>query len=125
GGATEVLGKERNTFNIGVAEKGPLWLTLRAHGRPGHGSVPHDDNAADRLVRALQRIQDWQRPLQPSPEVREYFRQLYAAGILDREPTDDVLAEIAEANPRMHSVQSNSISLTTLNAGVKHNVIPA
>lgn len=125
GGATEVLGKERNAFNIGVAEKGPLWLTLRAHGRPGHGSVPHDDNAADRLVRALQRIQDWKRPLQPSPEVREYFRQLHAAGILDREPTDDVLAEIADANPRMHSIQTNSISLTTLNAGVKHNVIPA
>ena len=118
-------GKERNAFNIGVAEKGPLWLTLRAHGRPGHGSVPHDDNAADRLVRALQRIQDWDRPLKPSPEVLEYFRQLHDNGILDREPTPEVLAEIAEANPRMRSVQMNSISLTTLTAGVKHNVIPA
>jgi len=125
GGSTEVLGKERNAFNIGVAEKGPLWLTLRAHGRPGHGSVPHDDNAADRLVRALQRIQDWQRPLQPTSEVREYFRQLHVNGILEQEPTDEVLAEIAASNPRMHSIQTNSISLTTLNAGVKHNVIPA
>jgi len=125
GGSTDVLGVERNTFNIGVAEKGPMWLTLRAHGRPGHGSVPHDDNAADRLVRALQRIQDWKRPLQPTPEVREYFRQLHTNGILEREPTDAVLAEIAATNPRMHSIQSNSISLTTLNAGVKHNVIPA
>jgi len=125
GGSTDVLGVERNTFNIGVAEKGPMWLTLRAHGRPGHGSVPHDDNAADRLVRALQRIQDWKRPLQPTPEVREYFRQLHTNGILEQEPTDEVLAEIAATNPRMHSIQSNSISLTTLNAGVKHNVIPA
>src|SRR5690606_32399097 len=125
GGSTEVLGKQRNTFNIGVSEKGPLWLTLRAHGRPGHGSVPHEDNAADRLVRALHRIQEWQRPLQPAPEVREYFQQLYEAGIIEREPTDEVLAEFAETNPRMRSVQMNSISLTTLNAGVKHNVIPA
>ena len=125
GGSTEVLGVQRNTFNIGVAEKGPLWLTLRAHGRPGHGSVPHDDNAADRLVRALQRVLDWQRPLIPGPEVREYFRQLRQAGIMDREPTDEVLAQFAQENPRMRSVQMNSISLTTMTAGVKHNVIPA
>ena len=125
GGSTEVLGIERNTFNIGVSEKGPLWLTLRAHGRPGHGSVPHDDNAADRLLRALVRVQDWHRPLIPGPEVKEYFRQLHAAGILDRAPTMEVLAEIAETNPRLKSVQMNSISLTMLQAGVKHNVIPA
>ena len=125
GGATEVLGVQRNTFNIGVAEKGPFWVTLRASGRPGHGSVPHDDNAADRLIRALYRIQTWERPLQPAPGVREYFRQLHEAGVLEQEPIDEVLAEIAAANPRMRSVQMNSISLTTLNAGVKHNVIPA
>ena len=37
GGSTEALGVERNTINIGVSEKGPTWLTLRARGRPGHG----------------------------------------------------------------------------------------
>jgi acetylornithine deacetylase/succinyl-diaminopimelate desuccinylase-like protein len=125
GGSCEVLGVERDVFNIGVAEKGPLWLTLRAHGRPGHGSVPHDDNAADRLVRALWRIQEWKRPLMPSPEVRLYFQRLHEAGILDREPTDEVLQEIADANPRFRSVQMNSVSLTTIHTGVKHNVIPA
>src|SRR5690606_1145415 len=78
-----------------------------------------------RLVRALQRIQDWKRPLQPAPEVREYFQQLYEAGIVKDAPSDEVLAEIAEQHPRYKSVQMNSISLTTLNAGVKHNVIPA
>ncbi|MDA0364461.1 MAG: M20/M25/M40 family metallo-hydrolase [Chloroflexi bacterium] len=124
-GSSETLGKQRPVMSIGVSEKGPLWLTLRARGRPGHGSVPHDDNAADRLVRALQRIQDWERPLMPAPEVREYFAQLHAAGILDAEPTDAVLERIAHEHPRYQSVQSNSISLTQLNAGVKHNVIPA
>ncbi len=125
GGSCEVLGVERNVMNIGVGEKGPMWLTLRAHGSPGHGSVPHDDNAADRLVRALHRILEWNRPLMPADEVRLYFQGLYEAGIIENEPTDDVLAEIAERNPRMRSVQMNSISLTTLDAGVKHNVIPA
>ena len=125
GGSTEALGVERTTINIGVSEKGPLWLTLRAHGRPGHGSVPHDDNAADHLVRALHRVLAWERPYVITPEVQEYFDQLHEAGILDRAATPDVLAEIAEHNARHRSIQMNSISLTTLTAGVKHNVIPA
>lgn len=125
GGSTEVLGVQRNTFNVGVGEKGPLWLTLRAHGRPGHGSVPHDDNAGDRLVRALYRVQQWERPRVVTEEVREYFRQVHAAGIIDREPTDELLAEYAAESPRHRSTQTNSISLTTLKSGVKHNVIPA
>ncbi|MEZ4501314.1 MAG: M20/M25/M40 family metallo-hydrolase [Dehalococcoidia bacterium] len=125
GGSTEVFGVERPTFNIGVAEKGPFWLKLTAHGRPGHGSVPHDDNAADRLVRALQRIQDWQRPRIPTPEVLEYFHQLHDAGVITEPVNDQLLERLAAEHPRIHSVQTNSISLTTLDAGVKHNVIPA
>jgi acetylornithine deacetylase/succinyl-diaminopimelate desuccinylase-like protein len=125
GGTTEVFGVERPTFNIGVAEKGPLWLKLTAKGRPGHGSVPHDDNAADRLVRALQGIQDWERPRMPSTEVLEYFHQLHDAGVIAEPVTGELLERLAAEHPRVHSVQTNSISLTTLTAGVKHNVIPA
>ena len=125
GGSTEAIGIERNTINIGVSEKGVLWLTLRARGRPGHGSVPHDDNAADHLVRALGRVLAWKRPVVITPEVQDYFDQLHAAGILERKPTREVLAELGANNPRLKSIQMNSISLTTLTAGVKHNVIPA
>ncbi|MEE8337294.1 MAG: M20/M25/M40 family metallo-hydrolase [Dehalococcoidia bacterium] len=124
-GSTEVFGVERPVFNIGVSEKGPLWLKLRATGRPGHGSVPHDDMASDRLVRALARISEWERPLQPAPEVWEYFRSLHEAGVIEREPSEELLNELADEHPRIRSVQTNSISLTTLTAGVKHNVIPA
>ena len=63
GGVTEVFGVERPVYNVAVSEKGPLWLRLVAEGRPGHGSVPHDDNALDRLVRAMFRVQEWQRDL--------------------------------------------------------------
>ncbi len=124
-GTTEVFGVQRPVFTIGVAEKGPFWLKLVATGRPGHGSVPHDDNAADRLVRALDRVLAWRRPLMPSAEVLEYFHQLYGAGVLREAVTGALLQRLAAEHPRIHSVQTNSISLTTLNAGVKHNVIPA
>jgi acetylornithine deacetylase/succinyl-diaminopimelate desuccinylase-like protein len=124
-GTVEVLGVERPTFNIGVSEKGPFWLTLRTTGAPGHGSVPTADNAAVRLVAALDRIAGWDRPLIVAPEVMEYFQQLHDAGVVSEQPTESMLAGLAEQHPRLHSLQTNSISLTTLNAGVKMNVIPA
>ncbi|MCC6236966.1 MAG: M20/M25/M40 family metallo-hydrolase [Dehalococcoidia bacterium] len=124
-GSTEVFGVQRPTFTIGVAEKGPFWLKLSTTGRPGHGSVPHDDNAADRLVRALGKVLQWQRPLMPSAEVLEYFHQLHAGGVLRDAVTGALLQRLAAEHPRIHSMQTNSISLTTLDSGVKHNVIPA
>jgi len=43
---------------VGIAEKGVLWLRLTARGRNAHGSMPElGDNAAQRLVRALSRIE--------------------------------------------------------------------
>ncbi|MEJ5222384.1 MAG: M20/M25/M40 family metallo-hydrolase, partial [Tepidiforma sp.] len=87
GGTTELFGVERPVYSIAVAEKGPLWLRLVAEGMPGHGSVPHDDNALDRLVRALWRIQQWERPLTVAPVLEEYFRRLARAGIYRGDPT--------------------------------------
>lgn len=127
GGAatTELFGVERPVFTIAVAEKGPLWLRLIAEGMPGHGSVPHDDNALDRLVRALARIQQWERPLTVSPVLEEYFRRLARAGIYQGEPTPEGLAARAAEDPRIRAMLTNTISATTARAGIKHNVIPA
>ena len=55
-GSAEIFGTRRPAFNCSISEKGPLWLKLVAEGRPGHGSVPHPDNALDRLVRALAKV---------------------------------------------------------------------
>lgn len=124
-GATEVLGVRRPAFNCSVSEKGPFWLKLTTEGRPGHGSVPHDDNALDRLVRALHRIQEWQRPRQVVPELAEFFARAHRAGFLAEEPSEEVIARIGDENPLIRAITSNTVSLTTARAGVKHNVIPA
>ena len=124
-GGTETLGVQRPVMHIGVAEKIPFWVRLHTRGRPGHGSVPTADNAAERLVGALHRLTDWERPLTPTPPLRGYFLGLHAGGILEEEPTDAVLARFAEDEPRLRALQTNTLSVTTLQAGVKHNVIPA
>jgi acetylornithine deacetylase/succinyl-diaminopimelate desuccinylase-like protein len=124
-GAQEVFGVRRPVFHVGVAEKGPLWLRLSTTGTPGHGSVPHDDNALERLTRAVERIRLWERPLQMTPEVQAYFDALHRAGILEHEPSGAQLKALANQHPRVHSLQTNSISLTSMHAGMTHNVIPA
>ena len=124
-GSTQTLGVERPVMQIGVAEKIPFWLRLRTQGRPGHGSVPTADNAADRLVRALRLLQEWERPAAPSAELLAYFEGLHAGGILPDAPSGEVLDRLAAQNPRLRALQTNTISVTTLQSGVKHNVIPA
>ncbi|MBK9610572.1 M20/M25/M40 family metallo-hydrolase [Candidatus Amarobacter glycogenicus] len=125
GGTTEVFGVERPVYSIAVAEKGPLWLRLVAEGRPGHGSVPHEDNALDRLVRAMFRIQEWERPLTVAPVLEEYFGRLNRAGVYKGAATVDALKAAAEKDPRIRALLSNTISATTASSGIKHNVIPA
>jgi len=123
-GTAEVFGVRRPAVNCSVSEKGPLWLKLTAEGRPGHASVPHDDNALDRLVRALQRVQDWARPVQVVPELREYFERLHRNRILEEGPSQPFMEQLAGRNPVARAILTNTVSATTIHAGMKHNVIP-
>ncbi|MEX1254537.1 MAG: M20/M25/M40 family metallo-hydrolase [Dehalococcoidia bacterium] len=124
-GTLELMGQRRPVFNCAVSEKGPFWLRLIAQGPPGHGSVPHDANALDRLVRALHRVQQWQRPRAVVPELSEYFARVHRHGFMDEEPTDEAIARLGDRNPLVRAITSNTVSLTMARAGIKHNVIPA
>jgi acetylornithine deacetylase/succinyl-diaminopimelate desuccinylase-like protein len=124
GGTTELFGVERAVFSVAVSEKGPLWLRLVAEGKPGHASMPHDDNALDRLVRALHRVQTWERALEVSPLLTEYFSRLQRAGIYKGQATVEGLSEAAKTDIRIRAALMDTISATMASAGIKHNVIP-
>lgn len=123
-GTPELFGVQRPVFQVTVAEKSPLWLRLIAHGTPGHASVPHDDNPADRLVRALARLHGWKQPLRLTPPVAAYFDALHHAGLIGR-PGPALREALAADIPRMRAMQSNTLTVTTLQAGIKTNVIPS
>lgn len=124
-GNAEILGTRRPAFNASISEKGPLWLKLTAEGRPGHGSVPHPDNALERLVRALFRIREWARPVQVVPELREYFERLQRAQVLKGGASQDAMEQLARENLLANALLTNTVSTTSLHSGMKHNVIPA
>lgn len=125
GGMLGFKGTDLPIFGFAAAEKSPLWLRLSTEGQPGHGSMPHAENALDRMVRALKRIQDWRRPRQLTPEVMPFLRGLTKAGIL--EPVEDIEAaeRLATSDLLLNALTMDTISLTSISGGVKVNVIPA
>jgi acetylornithine deacetylase/succinyl-diaminopimelate desuccinylase-like protein len=124
-GMSRALGRDRPIFEFATTEKTPLWLQLSVEGRPGHGSVPHPDNCAVRLTRALNRINDWQREPRVLPVVREYIAGLARAGMAPELESDADIVAYAEGNLGLKARVMNTVSLTGLKAGVKVNVIPA
>ena len=50
------VGDDLRLYLIETAEKGIDWLRLHATGRPGHGSMIHDDNAVTALAEAVARV---------------------------------------------------------------------
>jgi acetylornithine deacetylase/succinyl-diaminopimelate desuccinylase-like protein len=111
-GTRDILAPGKLVFGISVGEKQTVWLRVRARGTAGHGSQPVPDNANVILMRALAKAMALP-PAQPHPVVAEMIRRL---GPLAHNRYTD-------------AIQRNTVSLTTLTAGVgspvKVNVIPS
>lgn len=120
-------------YGIAVAEKGTLTVRLTAHGSPGHASVPHQNNASDRLVRALTRLTGWRRPIRLTPPVIEMLRNLapnysFPRSLLFRNAgskwTQPLLSLLLDKDALFGPLVRNTASLTMLRSGQKSNVIP-
>jgi acetylornithine deacetylase/succinyl-diaminopimelate desuccinylase-like protein len=118
---------------IVISEKTGLPLRLTARGEPGHGSMPWPDTAPHRLIRALGRLLQAERPLRVLPETREYFRAL--ASVLPGEPGrgfEDVERSLADpafrarllAHPHHAALVRTTFAVTMLKGSEKRNVIP-
>ena len=112
-GTREILAPGKLAFGIAVGEKQTAWLRLRAKGTAAHGSQPIPDNANLILLKALDRAMA-QPESRLHPVVEEMIRNLGG--------------KLAE-NKYTAAIQKNTITLTTLAAGVgsppKINVIPS
>jgi acetylornithine deacetylase/succinyl-diaminopimelate desuccinylase-like protein len=125
-------------YPIQVGEKGVCQFRLRATGEPGHGSIPHRQNAVARLGRAVDRLGHTRLPRHRTAVVEDFVRSL-AAGqqgaarallpailldgvgdmLLDRLIPDVSVANTLHANLRHTAVP------TMLQAGAQKNVIPS
>lgn len=78
GGVTFFMGGKR-LYPVQVAHKGVAWLTMRATGATGHGSVPRSDSAPMRLARAVLRLGNRPLPIHVTDAARGMLDGLAAA----------------------------------------------
>jgi acetylornithine deacetylase/succinyl-diaminopimelate desuccinylase-like protein len=133
GGDNLLVNDSVKIVGVDVAEKAPFWLRLTATGTPGHGSRPVSDSATNRLIRAMNRILDWETPVKLSPAVEQFFKDIAP---LEGEPLRSQFANIRESlkNPAFlkaltsqreyNFLVRNTISITMLSGSKQTNVIP-
>lgn len=124
-GTSQFAGEETRLFSIATNEKDICWLKLTAVGTPGHGSRPHRDNSAVTLIKALDRLADWERPVTFTPETRQWVERLQAAALLPPGASDAELEAIISEHANMLAMFTNTLNITMVNSGIKANVIPA
>ncbi len=125
GGSSRFGGKATKLFTVATNEKDICWLRLTAVGTPGHGSRPHADNSAVHLVRALNRLTDWDRGVTFTPDTEAYIAKLAEAGLLKEAASREELEQRIRATSEFYAMFLNTLNLTMLDAGIKANVIPA
>ncbi len=138
GAMTIYMGKAR-LYPIQVAEKGVCWLKASAQGQPGHGSLPHADNAVFHLAHVLERLRRaGHLPVHITPT---FLKMLDSVSSHLRAPTRWLVPLLRHPTPihwllKMKSlpqqsrslltaILSNTVTPTVLKAGTKTNVIPS
>ena len=137
GGAMTVHAGKVRLYPIQVAEKGVCWMRMTSKGEPGHGSMPHADNAVLHLARALERLRRADHlPVHITPTFRQMVAVVAAqtkfpvsvvAGLLQYPAVASLLLKVAP--PRLKTLLgpmlADTVTPTMLQAGAKINVIPS
>jgi acetylornithine deacetylase/succinyl-diaminopimelate desuccinylase-like protein len=133
GGYSMTLGGRR-FYTIQVAEKGIAWTRLRTTGTPGHGSMPHADNAAIRLAAAVTALvaDQSRRPARVLPVVAGFLEAIGLGEVArlaeDDPPAASALLEASVPDAVMRSsldaMLRDTVTPTVLRSGKKVNVLP-
>ncbi|MBI4518606.1 MAG: M20/M25/M40 family metallo-hydrolase [Deltaproteobacteria bacterium] len=133
GASVEGIVAERPVNSIAVTEKNSLWITIVAVGEGGHGSAPSPDGAINVLTAALTRIAAWETPIHLVPAMRTLFRRLgstmfpgggFLMSHLDQPLLGRVAAKRVTQDRLTNGLVRNTIALTGIRGGLKHNIIP-
>jgi acetylornithine deacetylase/succinyl-diaminopimelate desuccinylase-like protein len=136
GGVGLVMGG-KNVYTCQTAEKGLCWLKLTFRGKPGHGSIPHDDNCVVKMARAIERISAYRSPLRRTGTTESFIRgiaaeQSFPKNIILRQLLNPAFSRsvekrIPDAGLRgmVGAILRNTFVPTMARAGQKTNVIPS
>lgn len=127
GGFSVSLSDDLRAYTIEIAEKGIAWMRLRVRGRPGHGSMIHEDNAVTKLTEAVARLGRHRFPLVLTDSVREFLAAITELTGLrfDEDDLDGSVAKLGALARVVGATLRDTANPTMLKAGYKSNVIPS
>lgn len=137
GGGVGMIVGGRNVYTCQTAEKGICWLKLTFRGKPGHGSIPHDDNCVVKMARAIDRISSYRSPLRRTlttanflkgiAEEQSFPRSLILRQILNPFFSKAIEKRIPDAGLKgmVGAILRNTFVPTVVQGGQKTNVIPS
>lgn len=130
----------RHVFRIQTAEKGVMWLKIKAKGIPGHGSVPGvADNAVLRMANVAVKLGTYKAKIKLVPTVKRFLEGLGRQNVspwnllkvLVANPSiaDDILDKMAKEKKAIaESIRAMlriTIAPTIVHGGIKENIIPS
>ena len=127
GGFSITVSDDLRLYLIQTAEKGIAWLRLIADGQAGHGSFRNPDNAITELSAAVARIGNYEWPHRITDRAAAFLEAVSEALEIDFDPdrAEETLAKLGSIARMVGATMSNTANPTMLQAGYKHNVIPA
>lgn len=127
GGFSVTFGDNVRAYLVETAEKGIRWMTLRAHGTPGHGSMVHRDNAVAKLAAAVTRLGQHEFPIVLTDSLREFLDGVSDLTGLEF-PQDDLdgsIAKLGNLSRMVGATIRDTANVTMFNGGYKANVVPS
>ncbi len=137
GGGHDIRVGDRHFYTCQTGQKGICRMRIKAHGQPGHGSMPNDENAVLRLCRAVAALGRIELPMHSSTTLQAFIEGI-AAGqdarmtqllrdVLDPERSANALQQLpldADFKAQLRALLRNTAAVTMLSAGSKINIIP-
>jgi acetylornithine deacetylase/succinyl-diaminopimelate desuccinylase-like protein len=114
-------------YMIETAEKGAMWLQLKARGTAGHGSMINRDNPVAKLAAAVNRVETHEFPIILTDGLRDF---LTAVGEITGVPFDDrdpegAVARLGNWQRMIGATLRDTVNTTQFHAGYRSNVVPS
>jgi acetylornithine deacetylase/succinyl-diaminopimelate desuccinylase-like protein len=140
GGGLAVSAGQKNVYTVNTAEKGLLWLRVRAKGFPAHSSTPNlGDNAILLMNKVIERLNGFRAPVTLVPTVKQFLRNMADEDVTLRGPFSRILAKPKCADQVLDELMKTekllaedlrprirmTIAPTMIRGGVKENIVPS
>jgi acetylornithine deacetylase/succinyl-diaminopimelate desuccinylase-like protein len=127
GGFSVTLGDGVRGYLLETAEKGVMWLRLKARGVAGHGSMINDDNAVAKLAAGVARLDQHEFPLILTDTVRDFLTIVSEiTGVdFDQDDPETAVARLGGLSRMIGATLRDTANVTMFNAGYRANVVPS